>query len=78
MPNAKRNARKVKGAVRPIFVAMKPEPHTATKYQASAGSSQRRSEKVCKYRPGGVAAPLEKSESIREPVNRLVPTTGNR
>src|SRR5262245_14388163 len=41
-PNRKRSVRKVNGGAycKPILVAMKPEPHTVTKYQASAASNQ--------------------------------------
>src|SRR5262245_32233184 len=41
-PNRKRSVRNVKGGAywSPILVAMKPEPQTLTKYQASAASNQ--------------------------------------
>src|SRR4051794_1829208 len=50
MPKVKRSVRNVNGGAccRPIFVAMKPDPHTATKYHASTVST-RLVERVCNY-----------------------------
>src|SRR5690349_15660046 len=65
VPKAKRSAMNVNGGAccNPILVAMKPEPQTATKYQARAASSHLRCEAVCTA-VGGMAPRLLKRARV--------------